>query len=438
MHSLSNALLNDDANRITHNAYLKRKYREANASPEQKSKRNQYQKAYREKISSSEQKAKQKQYKRNYRSRMTSAMKNTRYINQKRNLYLSSQPSQSSTTWLRKVLFILIFVYFCCDQLWYRPSVLNAEKLTDLSPVIHEYLEGRRSLGNAEWVCKTCDSHLVKNKIPPCAVVNGLAFPRKPKFFDLSELECRLLAPRIAFQKLMQAPRGKQLKIYGNIVNVPADVASTVSILPRLPSEAGTIKINLKRKLQYTRYALSFNVRPQKVVQAADWLIRNSSLYKDEDIVINPQWANQYDKEIEQQQNMNDPCSEQSAQDAESSNSNSDTIDDEDNESENEDELPAGVTSTKDFSPKRQSFIQFSTVYIIYKSIYNCVCEDKKTVSPAVENEMERLRNEDKPCLSLIYAAQELSIKLSFLNASSLHKHINDVRADINIFEYRY
>ena len=61
-----------------------------------------------------------------------------------------------------------------------------------------------------------------------------MKFPVKPSFFDLNELECRLFAPK--FQKLMQAPRGKQLKINGNIVSVPADVASTVSMLPRIPS----------------------------------------------------------------------------------------------------------------------------------------------------------------------------------------------------------
>ena len=43
----------------------------------------------------------------------------------------------------------------------------------------------------------------------------------------------------------MQAPRGRQLKIHGNIVNVPADVNNTVSMLPRLPRETATIKVNL-------------------------------------------------------------------------------------------------------------------------------------------------------------------------------------------------
>ena len=55
-----------------------------------------------------------------------------------------------------------------------------------------------------------------------------MVFSEKPTFFDLNELECRLLAPRIAFQKLMQAPRRKQLTIHGNVVNVPAGVCSTV------------------------------------------------------------------------------------------------------------------------------------------------------------------------------------------------------------------
>ena len=51
-------------------------------------------------------------------------------------------------------------------------------------------------------------------------MLNGFA-----NFFDLNELECRLIAPRLAFQKIFQAPRGRQLKITGNVVNVPAGIA---------------------------------------------------------------------------------------------------------------------------------------------------------------------------------------------------------------------
>ena len=145
------------------------------------------------------------------------------------------------------------------------------------------------------------------------------------------------------------------LKIHGNIVNVPANVASIVSMLPRLPSQAATIKVNLKRKLQYKSSALSLNVRPHKVVQAADWLMRNSSLYKDEGIVINSQWANQYNKEIEQEQNLDDACSDQSAENVENSNnSHSERVDDDDHLSESKDIVPAGVTVIS--SPAFQDF----------------------------------------------------------------------------------
>ena len=51
------------------------------------------------------------------------------------------------------------------------------------------------------------------------------------------ELECRLIAPRLAFQKVLQ----------GNVVNVPADVCNTVTMPPRLAQDTGTIKVQLKR-----------------------------------------------------------------------------------------------------------------------------------------------------------------------------------------------
>lgn len=114
-----------------------------------------------------------------------------------------------------------------------------------------------------------------------------MQFPPKPAFFDLNGLECRLLAPRLAFEKLLRAPRGGQLKIYGNVVNVPADVNSTISVLPRLPHGIGTISVNLKRRLQYKGSALSLNVRPHKVLQATHWLLNNNSLYRDEGITLN-------------------------------------------------------------------------------------------------------------------------------------------------------
>ena len=71
----------------------------------------------------------------------------------------------------------------------------------------------------------------------------------------------------MAFQKIMQAPRGRQLKITGNVVNVSAVICNTINMLPRLPQDTGTIKVQLQRLLQYKSSALSLNVRPNKVMQ---------------------------------------------------------------------------------------------------------------------------------------------------------------------------
>ena len=157
-----------------------------------------------------------------------------------------------------------IYICTCCDQLLYKHSVCLADRIRASNRSAVKLLQNINSVDNAEWLCHTCMKHLKNGKVPPLAVANGMKFPEKHTFFYLNELECRLIARRLAFQKIMQAPRGKQLKINGNVVNVPADVINTVNILPRLPEQSGTIKVQLKRRLQYKSSALSLNIRPQK------------------------------------------------------------------------------------------------------------------------------------------------------------------------------
>ena len=62
------------------------------------------------------------------------------------------------------------------------------------------------------------------------------------------------------------------------------------------------------------------------------------------------------------------------------------------------------------------------------------LCENKIAVSIDVQTEMERLRREGrlKLCVSPLYSGHQISFKLCFLNARSLHRHIEDVRKDLN------
>ena len=62
------------------------------------------------------------------------------------------------------------------------------------------------------------------------------------------------------------------------------------------------------------------------------------------------------------------------------------------------------------------------------------LCEDKIAVNSDVQNEMKRLRTDAKLhlCINPIYNADEVLLKVCYLNARSLHKHIEDVRSDLN------
>ena len=238
-----------------------------------------------------------------------------------------------------------LYICTCCDQLWYKHSVLPADRLRLVNPEITKYLQSVRSVDNIEWICQTCNNHLKKGRVPPCAIANGMQFPEKPSFFDLNELECRLIAPRLAFQKIFQAPRGGQLKITGNVVNVPADVNSTVNMLPRLPDETGTIKVQLKRRLQYKSSALSLNIRPHKVMQAAAWLVNTSPLYEGEGITIDQNWLRSLPVSADE------TCGSIETQNDADNETTSNIPDDQ--WSEDEAEIPAGTTdsmlTTSDF-----------------------------------------------------------------------------------------
>ena len=48
---------------------------------------------------------------------------------------------------------------------------------------------------------------------------------------------------------LCELPRGGQLSMHGNVVNVSADVNSVVNTLPKPINESQTIPIKLKSKL---------------------------------------------------------------------------------------------------------------------------------------------------------------------------------------------
>ena len=137
------------------------------------------------------------------------------------------------------------------------------------------------------WICITCFSYMKKNKVPPSSYWNKMTLPNQGPLKDLNVLEQLLLAPVLPFFRLHQATVGKQFLVNGNIVLVPSDVKNTVTVLPRLPSNTGTIKAKLKRRLRYKHHVYSMNIRPQKLRESIAFLNKTSKLFQEQNIVLN-------------------------------------------------------------------------------------------------------------------------------------------------------
>ena len=58
-----------------------------------------------------------------------------------------------------------LYVCSCCDQLWYKHSVLSAATLRKKNHDAKKYLQNKTSVNNVEWLCKTCLNYLAKNTI---------------------------------------------------------------------------------------------------------------------------------------------------------------------------------------------------------------------------------------------------------------------------------
>ena len=67
-----------------------------------------------------------------------------------------------------------------------------------------------------------------------------MEFPAKPECLNLTPLEERLISPCFPFMLIHEPPRGRQLSINGNVINVLADVKSTMDTLSRLINETKT------------------------------------------------------------------------------------------------------------------------------------------------------------------------------------------------------
>ena len=200
------------------------------------------------------------------------------------------------------------YICSCCTQLFFKHSFSTCKSIMKTSSsLVNICLTKKVSVDNEEWICNTCKNALKQGKIPACSVANKMTFPKIPEELKITQMEERLIAPRLAFMQLKELPRGGQIHLTGNVVNVPADVNTTVKQLPRMMDNSETIPIKLKRKISHKNFVAFEQIRPNKVLEAAKWLVQNSKLFKKEGIEIDSSWMQKTVNGMEVDENQQIP-----------------------------------------------------------------------------------------------------------------------------------
>ena len=178
------------------------------------------------------------------------------------------------------------FICVVCNRSLYHRSVIifSNERYPSLNS---HHLTFVKSFDNKFYVCKTCDSKMIKGKIPCQIVSNKLEiYDLPPSLQNVRRLEKTLIARRLLFKKNSIMPKGQFPKIKGTICNVPIDTVDICNTLPQPADSNGLVIVKLKRKLQYRGHVFFDAVRPRVIQRLLQYLKIYNPLYHDIEINI--------------------------------------------------------------------------------------------------------------------------------------------------------
>lgn len=180
--------------------------------------------------------------------------------------------------------------YVCCIcyTLRFRRGVTQIRDCK--IPEIARYLRADYAQAQTLFMCHTCKRYIDKKQVPKFSYLNGMKMPAQPEELQITPEEEKLISLRLPFMQLKVLPSGFQMHQMGNVINVPTDISSTIRQLPRYINSAGTVCVRIKRRLRYKSVYRKFNVMPQKVLLALEYLLKTSDIYKEANVTINRTW----------------------------------------------------------------------------------------------------------------------------------------------------
>uniref|UniRef100_A0A8D8WGM7 ATP-dependent DNA helicase n=2 Tax=Cacopsylla melanoneura TaxID=428564 RepID=A0A8D8WGM7_9HEMI len=169
----------------------------------------------------------------------------------------------------------------CCGQLMFKSSVTIHSEVDVAAKNIYsgwiEICNVQRTEGESLTLCSTCRKYLLKDKkVPPMAASNGFLFPAVPEEFrevEVRPLEERFVSARIPFMQIREKGVTRQRALRGSCVNVPVDVNTFVSALPRRIADSHTVFVSLVRRMRDTHAYASDFVRIDVVHKLAQYLV---------------------------------------------------------------------------------------------------------------------------------------------------------------------
>lgn len=179
--------------------------------------------------------------------------------------------------------------YVCCSchQIFFARSV---DRITQYTLRRYsDYIDNRCEAVDY-YVCNTCQRTIRQGRVPVLSHKNGMRFPDRPTELDIHRDEEMLISLRIMFLNIVLLPRGSQMSLMGNVINVPADIEYGICQLPRYINHEGTVSVRIKRCLRFKGVYRKINVRPYKVINALKWLMANSTMYKQYPVYIDNDW----------------------------------------------------------------------------------------------------------------------------------------------------
>ena len=190
---------------------------------------------------------------------------------------------------------------YVCSSCLETQFLNNVVDVSTLHPGIHqslleECLNQYKSINRKEWLCLSCKRDIYDGLVPKLSKKNKVGFPDKPPELDLNRFEEFFVAPLSAFMTIRSLPicglvsAGQKLMI-GGVIYVANDVGTTVGSLPCPLDDMDTVTVKIKRKKAYKTAVFTENVHPKKVIQALEYLVKNSEMYKPYNIQI-PEWLN--------------------------------------------------------------------------------------------------------------------------------------------------